>query len=452
MKFDGATIAEATGGVLHGQDPGAGPIETDSRKDLAGAWFLALVGDRFDGHRFAAAAAEAGALGGVFCRKPDGWDGPWVAVDDTTAALQALGAAARRRLAGPVVGIAGCSGKTTTRELVAAALAPGGVVHRTRANDNNHLGVPLTMLATPADSWATVVELGSSGPGEMAPLVRITDPDVRVCLNIGPAHLEALGDLAAVRAEEGHAVDTTGADQVAVVSADDPWLADVAPAGRVLWFGRAERADVRVVEASVDVDGWCTKVRFSTPQGPLDATLPAPGAHLADDAAAALAVAHAVGVPLVEAAAGLAAYRPVGGRLRRVVLDDGTVVIDDTYNANPMSMAAALSLVAGASGPVAIVLGDMLELGEEEDRYHREVLALAASTPAVSRVVVGERMARAAAGVDGIVAAGDPASAAAVVKAAWPSQGGPGLVLVKGSRGMRLERVVEALASGGVPA
>ena len=446
QRFDGAEIARATGGVLHGNAGAAGPVSTDTRADLGGAWFVALRGARFDAHDFAAQAREGGAAGGVFERPVAGWRGRWVQVPDTTRALQDLGRAARARLAArgvPVVGVSGCSGKTTTRELVACALSPRGPVHRTRANDNNHLGVPLTLLATPDAARAVVVELGSSGPGEMAVVADVALPDVRLCVNIGAAHLEALGDLAAVSAEEGAVLDRARGSDVCLLNADDPWLADRDVPGRVLRFGTRADADVRLVAAEVDVDGWTTDATYATPAGTVRARLPVPGAHVAHDAAAALAAAFALGVDVHAAAAELSGYVPVGGRLRREVLPDGLVVIDDAYNANPASVAAALSLVAGSRGPVAVVLGDMLELGAAAPRYHREVLARAATAGFAAVVAVGPAMHAAAPA--GVARVSDPADAARHVRAAL---GGRGTVLVKGSRGMRLERVIDALRAG----
>lgn len=451
MRWSGVDLANVTGGQLHGDDPGPGVILTDTRLELTGAWFLAIVGERFDGHAFAARAQQAGAHGGIFARQPEGWTGPWVQVDDTFAALYAIAAASRARLTGPVVGISGCAGKTTTRELVSCALAPLGAVHRTRANDNNHLGVPFTLLAASEEAAAVVIELGSSGPGEMGPLADLTSPDVRLCLNIGPAHLEALGTLEAVRREEGALVDRAGPEDVVVVNADDPWLRDVSAPGRVLRFGRAEEADVRLLDAIVDVAGWSTTARYATPEGEVTARIGVPGAHLAHNGAAALAVACAVGVPLQAAADALSAYAPVGRRVRREVVG-GLVVVDDAYNANPMSVRAALDLVSEADGPVCVVLGDMLELGAEEHTLHVQTLQDAVERGLDAVVAMGPRMAGAASEVDGVVVAGDVAQAAAQVLAALPAGG---LVLLKGSRGMRMERVLDALreavAPGGSP-
>lgn len=442
MKWDGADIARITDGELYGEAGARGPILTDSRSDLAGAWFLALRGERFDGHRFATQAREAGALGGIFEREVEGWSGPWVQVDSTFQALQALGAAARDRVNGPVVGISGCTGKTTTRELVACALAPLGSVHRNRANDNNHVGVPLTLLACPEEASALVVELGSSAPGEMAPLVRLTRPDIRLCLNIGPAHLEALGDLAAVRREEGWLVDQAGPADVVVVPSGDPWLQDLEVSARTLRFGCEEAADVRLVRAVASLEDWTTEIECEVEGRRVRWTLPVPGAHLGLNAAAALAVAWAAGVEPASAARGMEGYVPVGRRLHQVVLPSGTRVVDDSYNANPVSVRAALALMGGSAARTAVVLGDMLELGSEEGRYHREVLEYAKSLGFGTLVVLGPRMTDAARGMTGVDVATDPQDAARRVRG---GQEAPDWVLLKASRGMRLERVLQAL-------
>ncbi len=443
MNWTGEAIAAATGGKLHGGEH-LGPVSTDSRGGIAGAWFVALVGERFDGHDFAEGAAAAGAGGGVFSRAVPGWTRAWVEVPDTTAALQALGAAARDRLMGPVVGVGGAAGKTTTRVLVALALSPLGAVHQTQANLNNHLGVPLTLLGAQEHAAASVVELGTSAPGEIQTLATIARPDVRLIVNIGPEHLEELGGIEGVAREECVLFDSARSGDVCLVNTDDPWLSAWRIAGRVIRWGRAADADVRLAQAEVDGPGWCTRASYDTPQGRVVLTLPAPGEHLAHNAAAALAAALALGVDLHQAARAMEAYAPVGMRLRPTRLPGEILAINDAYNANPPSMRASLATLTTMPGRRVAVLGDMLELGVDEARLHDEVVAEADTKGLDLLLLVGPRMVRshhlaertpAWADVDG------PALAPQL--AAWLQSGDT--VLFKGSRGARVERVLDAL-------
>lgn len=443
MNFSGAHIAAATQGVLHGADV-VGPVGTDTRTLAAGAWFVALVGERFDGHTLLDAARRAGAAGAVLARPVPGWDLPWVHVHDTTAALQAIGASARDRVTAPVVGIGGAAGKTTTRALVACALRQLGAVHQTSGNLNNHLGVPLSLCAAPEAADAVVLELGTSSPGEIARLSAIARPDVRLIVNIGPEHLEELGGIEGVAREECVLFDTARAGDVCIVNLDDPWLAPhPVPARRVTW-GRAQEAHVRLVQAEVDGEAWTTRATFVTPSGTVHVTLPAPGEHLAHNAGAAFAVAWALGLDLQRAAADLAAYEPVGMRLRPVPLPGGVLAINDAYNANPPSMRASLATLRGFRGRKVAVLGDMLELGVDEAALHDEIVRHADGLGLDLLVLVGPRM--------------HAAAASARTTEVWASADGPSLapqlgswlrsgdrVLFKGSRGARVERVLEAL-------
>lgn len=441
MNFDTAQIVAATGGVAIGGG-GAGPVLTDTRALVPGCWFLALVGERFDGHAFAAAAAAAGARGGVFARDPGpGWTLPWVRVSDTTSALQRLGTAARWRVNGPVVGLTGSSGKTTTRGLIAAALHQLGQVHQTSGNLNNHLGVPMTLLATPPQAAAVVVEMGTSAPGEIATLAEIAQPDARLVVNVGPAHLQELGGLAGVAVEKGALLRSAREQDVVAINLDDPYIAAMTVPGRRVSWGRAEAADVRMVEARVDPAQWCTWASYRTPVGALSVRLPAPGEHIAHNAAGALAVAHGLGLDLERAAQDLDRYEPVGMRQRFEPLPGGAIAINDAYNANPASMRAAIELLVTVQARRVAVLGDMLELGSEEARWHDEVVRYAASRGIDQLVLVGPRMAAAAHDVTALRTT-DPEEAARWLAG---SLAAGDHLLFKGSRGARVERVLQAL-------
>jgi UDP-N-acetylmuramoyl-tripeptide--D-alanyl-D-alanine ligase len=440
-----ADVAAATGGALHGEGAGEGVVTTDSRTAGPGSIFVALVGDRFDGHDFA--AHVQGAVGGVFSKPVEGWRGAWVEVVDTTRALQDLGRWARRRLRCPVVGLTGSNGKTTTRALTAAALAQCGEVHQTQGNLNNHLGVPLTLLATPEDADVVVLEMGTSSPGEIALLADIGAPDVRLIVNVGPAHLLELGGLPGVAREKRALFDSARPGDVIVVNADDPYLADAeAPRGRVLRWGRGEDVDVQVLDAALDPETLTTRGVWRLPGGAVVATtLGAPGAHVAHNAGGALAVAAALGLDLVQAAADLARFAPVGMRLRSTPVPGGVVAINDAYNANPASMKSTIDVVASLPGRRALVLGDMLELGPGEAAFHAEIAQYAAAAGVELVVLVGPRMSEAPVsdvGPSTVLRFVDPIDAVTDLDA-WLRSGDH--VAFKGSRGARVERALEGL-------
>lgn len=444
VTFDVDGILAATGGALLARGrSGQGSVGTDTRGLPPDAWFVALRGDRFDGNAFVATAIERGALGIVVDTDPGLPEGGPVAVvrvADTTRALQDLGRAARRAFAGPVVGLTGSSGKTTTRTLLSLALSPLGPVHQTVGNLNNHIGVPLTLLARPADAAAMVVEMGTSSPGEIEVLARCAEPDVRLIVNVGPAHLEELGGLDGVQREKGAIFRTALPGQAACVNVDDPRVAaiELPPGVRRVTWGSA--GDIALVDAQVDPVALATRATYRTPQGTLVATIPAPGRHIAHDGAGALAAALALGVDLARAVAALERYEPVGMRLRSEPLPGGGRALNDAYNANPSSTQASLELLATLPGRRAAVIGDMLELGSGEDAWHESIAALAGRLGLDAVFLVGPRMARAAAACPGAQAFADPLEAVPAVRGWLAGEGD--VVLFKGSRGARVERVL----------
>ncbi len=446
MKFDAAAVARATGGELV-RDAEAGPISTDTRTQEKGDWFLALVGPRFDGHDYLVAAQQAGAVGCIVERAPGSeWRGGVVVVEDTTRALQDLGRYARSRVTCPVVGLTGSSGKTTTRALVACALSPMGEIHQTVGNLNNHLGVPMTLVAAPPSAAALVVEMGTSGPGEIEFLARLGEPDVRLIVNVGPAHLEELGGLDGVAVEKGSMFRTARPGDTCCVNIEDGRVAAVPlPDGvRRITFGQG--GDISLEQVRIVVDGLTltTHATYDTPEGRIEASIPAAGRHVALNAAGALAIAAALGVDLHEAAAALADYAPVGMRMKPERLSTGAVVLNDAYNANPQSMKASLDVLGLMQGRRAAVLGDMYELGAEEAAWHQEVLAHAASVGLDRLWLLGSRMAAAAEAAVGIEArALTDAAAVTEELQAWLAPGD--VVLLKGSRGARVEQVLQGL-------
>jgi UDP-N-acetylmuramoyl-tripeptide--D-alanyl-D-alanine ligase len=442
--FSAEEIARGTGGALVASGA-SGPVVTDSRRVRAGDWFLALKGDRFDAHDFLPQVAEAACAGAIAARVPDAWSRGFVRVDDGLEALTALARFARGRFPGPVVGITGSAGKTTTRALTALVAAAIGKVHQTEGNLNNHVGVPLTILAAPDDADVWVIEMGMNHLGEIDHLQGIARPSVRLVTNVGAAHLEGVGDLDGVARAKGELFLGALPGDVCCVNDDDERVRRLPiPAGvRVLRYGSEKRCDVRWTDARVDPGTLTTRFRVEVGRDVVEGTLASPGIHLVHDACAAVAAGVALGVPVATMAAALERYRPVGMRLRIEDGPRGTRIVNDAYNANPMSMDASLRMLASLPGVRRIaVLGDMLELGADEASAHTQVLETAQGLGLDGIFAAGPRF-RAAAERLGIAWAADaPALAPAVVAAVRDGD----VVLVKGSRGMGMERVVQSLS------
>ncbi len=454
MRFTGAEIAKLTGCQLLA-DGASGSIATDTRALKAGDWFLALVGDRFDGHAFLDQARRAGCAGVVVSEEaPDAFGAGLVRVPDTLAALQDLGRGSRASFEGPVVAITGSVGKTTTRALAVLAVGEGERVHHTLGNLNNHIGLPLTLLARPEDASLMVLELGMNAPGEIALLQEICRPTVRMITNVAPAHLEGLGSIEGVARAKGELFDGARPGDIVCLAADDPRVAALPlPAGvRVLRYGRSQGCDLRLRRAWLDAEGERVRVRFELEAGgrPVQGAIPAPGLYMADNACAAVAVAMTLGKDPARAAAALAGYEPVGARMALQELPGGIRVLNDAYNANPASMAAALeTLVALPAARRVALLGDMLELGHEELALHRALLERALGLGLDLVGACGPRMQAASASLaprpDLMVAPDAEALAGLLAAGLRPGD----LVLLKGSRGMAMERISARLGGGG---
>jgi UDP-N-acetylmuramoyl-tripeptide--D-alanyl-D-alanine ligase len=429
-------------------------VTIDSRNVPAGSLFVAIAGARFDGHDFLEDAVRAGAAG---CVVRAGRKAPEdatcaIAVEDTTRALGAIAAGHRRRYTGPLVAITGSNGKTTTKEMCAAIFAVSGPCLKNAGNLNNEFGLPLTLLRRGAEHKGVVVELGMNHRGEIARLAAIAQPRVGVITNAGTAHIEHLGSRENIALEKGDLVAALDAEATAVLNADDPLVLAQATrtAARVLRFGRGELADVRAEDVSATSDGR-HRFTLSAPQGRIEVSVAGLGDTTVPNALAAAAAALASGLPLSDVAAGLRAYTPVAGRLQPVALAGGGLLIDDTYNANPQSMEVALRTLARADGRGRriAVLGDMGELGEYGAEAHRDAGALAAQLGIDRLFAVGQHSgevvaAARAAGMDaGSLFAGRDweETAQRVLAALSPGD----RVLVKGSRSMRMERIVEHL-------
>jgi UDP-N-acetylmuramoyl-tripeptide--D-alanyl-D-alanine ligase len=456
--FTADELRQATRGTFAGTPPGSvAGVSTDTRSIAPGSAFVALRGERFDGHDFLAEAARAGAACAVVARgrvpaPPPGL--PLLEVEDTLAALGAIARWHRLRFDVPVVGVTGSNGKTTTREMVAGILATRGPVLCTEGNLNNEVGVPLTLLRLRPEHRAAVVEMGMSARGEIARLAAIAEPRVGVVTNALPAHLEGLGTVDGVADAKGELYKGLPADGIVVANADDPRMLHRARKSgrRMLTFSarpdaKADVAVLRVLEQGPEGQRFLLGVGTKE----LDVRLPLVGEHNAVNAAAAAAAAIALGCTDREIVQGLAGVRPVGRRLRVERLPSGVLLVDDCYNANPASMRAALRTLRqlAGSGRALAALGDMLELGPSEGELHRELGrdAAAAGLAALAAFGPRARLARDAAVEAGLPAGDafhteDPDALVAFVRERLR----PGdTLLVKGSRGMRLERLVEAL-------
>lgn len=456
-----AEVAHAVGGTLHDADPAtvvSGTVEYDSRRVSSGGLFLALPGERVDGHEFAAAALAQGAVA-VLCTRPV--PAPRIEVDDGIAALSALAAFVARRLTATVVGVTGSSGKTSTKDLLATVLAAAGPTVAAAGSMNNELGHPYTVLQADAETRFLVLELGARGLGHIRHLTGIAPPRVGVVLNVGTAHLGEFGSQDAIARAKGELVEALPSDGVAVLNADDPRVAAMAArtAARTVTFGQAAGADVRADEIELDELG---RARFTLHAGDAAARvqLRVAGAHQVGNALAAAATGLNVGLSVDQVADRLGAAAPVSRwRMELTERRDGVLVINDAYNANPESMRAALdalvSIARARGGRAVAVLGPMAELGAAEQSEHATLGRLAARLGIARLIAVGEpaRPIQQAAALEGSC----PGSAARV-SAAWVGDGDaaiaalraelrPGdVVLVKASRAASLERVALAIA------
>ena len=442
-----AEILEPLGGRLQGADRRFEAVSTDTRSLPPGALFVALRGPRHDAHAFLAEAEKAGAVAAmVEAGAPVAPSGlPRVQVADTRLALGRLGALWRARFPGPLIGLTGSNGKTTVKELLAAILGAAGPTHATRGNLNNDIGVPLTLLGLRPGHRHAVIEMGANHAGEIAYLAGLAAPDVALITNAAPAHLEGFGSLEGVVAAKGEILDALGPEGVAVLNADDPHCATwrTRAAGRqVLDFGLQAAAAVRGTWRPAPTGLY---LELETPAGGLGLDLPLAGRHNAANALAATAAALAAGLDLDTVARGLARARAPRGRLEPRPLPGGGLLLDDSYNANPGSLAAGLEVLAAAPGPRWLVLGDMGELGAEGPELHARAGRLARDLGIEALWALGPLAAEAALafGPGGRAFTDREALLAALAGAL---AGERPTVLVKGSRAMAMERVAAALA------
>jgi UDP-N-acetylmuramoyl-tripeptide--D-alanyl-D-alanine ligase len=445
--MDLAEAARAVSGTVEGTNVPFAGVTTDSRSVAAGDLFVALTGERFDGHRFIEEAVRRGAAAALTARRVDiGAPLAQVVAADTRIALGRLAAHWRARFAIPLVALTGSNGKTTVKEMLAAILAAHepaeDAVLATSGNLNNDIGMPLTLLRLRPRHRYAVIEMGMNHAGEIDYLTRLAAPTVALVNNAQRAHVGILGSVEAIAHAKGEIYAGLGPGGIAVVNADDAYAGywkGLNAGRRILTFGFAAEADVRAASAG---DAW----RFTTPAGTFEVKLRVAGEHNVRNALAACAAAHALDVPPAAMERGLAAFAGVPGRLQRRRAAGGAVVIDDTYNANPESMKAALAVLAAEPGRRVFVMGDMGELGSLAARLHAEVGEYARGAGIDALLATGEASRHAAAAFG--AAAHHYADARELAAAAAAEARAGTTLLVKGSRFMQMERVADALVRG----
>jgi UDP-N-acetylmuramoyl-tripeptide--D-alanyl-D-alanine ligase len=435
-------VAMWTRGTLRGADVDVRDVFTDTRAPQAGALFVALTGEHFDAHDFVAAAQVAGAVAALVAH-PIAVDLPQVVVADTMLALGDLASAVRAQRRARVVGITGSNGKTTVKTLLASILALHGKTHVNAGNLNNEIGLPLSLLSLPEDAQYAVFEMGAGKPGDIAYLAAIARPEIGLVNNIAAAHLERMGTLEGIAETKGALYAALPAHGAAIINADDAFagmFATMAGTRRILRFGIDNAADVR---GEILESGARMRFALALPGARAEITLPLSGRHNVLNALAAAAVAHALDVPVATIQRGLESAPVVKGRLQHHSLPGGWTLIDDSYNANPASTEAAIAAVAAEPGEAWLVLGDMRELGPQAPVLHARIGSVARAS-GIARLYAVGGLAAAAAGTFGSKARYFASQAELI--AALAADVHPGIsVLVKGSRGSAMDRVVRAL-------
>lgn len=432
-------VADAVGGELRGENLTVESISTDTRENKPDALFIALKGERFDAHE-ALESAGPDVARGLLVQRAVAHPAPQIVVDDTLAALGRLAAWWRQQFTGKVIGLTGSNGKTTVKEMIAAICACDGETLATEGNLNNHIGMPLTLLRLSENHQYAVIEMGANHPGEIHYLTRICRPDVALLNNAGAAHLEGFGSLEGVASAKAEIFNGLGAEGVAIINRDDEfaeyWLA-LNQRRKVLTFGENDSADIRLNSV--------TPLVLDLESGKVDVPFHLLGQHNALNAAAAAATSLAAGLSEKDIIQGLSAIRAVPGRLRVVEEQTSFLLIDDSYNANPKSMKAAVDVLVEQRGATWFVMGDMAELGEQAEELHQEVARYAAEKGVTNLLATGSQASAVAQafGVRGMAFA-DIEELITRLKSKVKKGDA---VLVKGSRAMRMERVVTALTN-----
>lgn len=424
-------VARAVEGSLEGDDVEVRSVSTDSREVIAGSLFIALSGDRTDGHRFVE-QAFAGGVAAAMVDGPTHVNGPVVRVDSTAEALLRLAAHERKSMVATVVGVTGANGKTSTKDLTHAIAKTRFRVHASPGSFNNEIGLPLTLLGAPPETEVLVAEMGARRLGDVKLLSGVARPDVVVVTNVGLAHIEVFGSWASIVEASAEPIDTLGPEGVAILNADDPIViayGDRCP-GRVVTFGTRAHVDVRAEGVSLGPDGRAS-FRLVTRESEVPVTLAVPGEHMVSNALAAAAVGFELGVPVDEAARALAGAGVSRWRMETFTTTAGVRVLNDAYNANPESTAAVLRTARWMAGKERLiaVLGEMAELGAISEEEHDRVGELAARIRVDRLITLGE-------------------AAEAIARAAIREGMEPGDVAIHDSPDEALEDVRRSVASG----
>jgi UDP-N-acetylmuramoyl-tripeptide--D-alanyl-D-alanine ligase len=440
-----AAAASVLHGTLHGIDAEFSGVSTDTRTLRRGDLFVALVGPQFDGHGFVNDAAGKGAVGALVSRTLEAGMAT-VQVADTRLSLGQLGAHWRRQFQIPVIAVTGSNGKTTVKNMIAAILGETGPVLATQGNLNNDIGVPLTLLRLKPGDRHAVIEMGMNHPGEIDYLTKLACPTIALINNAAAAHLAGLGSVEAVARAKGEIYAGLPADGIAVVNADDAYAdlwRTLATPHRVITFGLDRPADI---SAEFELDAGGSTIHLKTPNGGISMRLSLLGRHNVLNALAASSASLAAGVSLADIQAGLEKLKSVSGRLEVKRGRNGARVLDDTYNANPGSLAAGVEVLKAAAGERVLVLGDMGELGEAARDIHRRVGLLAKNLGIEHLYAVGELTQNA------VAAFGQGAqhfdNHEALITSLRNVLHDGMTVLVKGSRLMKMERVVAGIVEG----
>lgn len=439
-------VADAVQGQLSGDDLTVQGISTDTRKIEKNNLYIALLGPSFDGHDFSVDAINSGASAILVNRKLE-IDCPQIIVDDTRIALGRLARTWRQKFAVPVIAVTGSNGKTTVKEMLTAILSVDHEVLSTQGNLNNDIGVPLTLFRLNNRHQYAVIEMGANHPGEIAYLTKLAIPDIAIITNAGPAHLEGFGNIEGVAKSKGEIYNGLAVNGTGIINADDQFSTlwkDICKGYQTLTFGLDNNADI---SATWSVSDTGSLINLETPMGKVDVNLGLLGKHNVLNALAATAAAIAAGIKLTSIKTGLELLKPVSGRLQMKPARTGGRIIDDTYNANPASLQAALDVLAQCDGEHFVALGDMGELGSDAENLHWEAGMQARKTGVDKLFTVGELAKQAAQSF------GEHARSfsdqPAMINAISDEMSSNVTLLVKGSRLMHMEKVVNALSING---
>ena len=451
--------AQRFGGTLLNPDCHFDAVSINSRTINEGDLFVALVGERFDAHKFLPQAAAV-ASGLVVSEADKSLPLPQWVVKDTTVALGQIAELRRETFEGPVIAITGSTGKTSVKELTASILRHCGSVHATAGNLNNHIGVPLTLLSMDGDTEFAVIEMGASARGEIGYLCSIAKPDIALINNVQSSHIEGFGSVEAVAAAKGEIYTGLTPAGIAILNLDQPWCdqwrALINDKPCLTFSASGAPADISAADIEVMANGCCSfslRVNLMSEQPALEqpVELSIPGTHAVENALAASACALAAGANLEQIAAGLALVSPIAGRLDIKPLANNSAVIDDSYNASPSSFRAAIDVLANRSGRKILVMGDMGELGDDSVNMHSDVGAYALEAGIDALYAVGDLSANACAAFGGNHFQSKELLATAVsqelVRATADNR--PVTFLVKGSRSAGMEKIVEHLITRG---